>query len=169
MERTSEQLQRELFEAIVDGRFGVVTTRIDAMDRALKLVEAYPTEVDRAVGRLRELVFEMFKSRDSGLISAFEAQKALTDQQHISDREAIAKAETSTGNQINQQGDLLNATRDSLHLLIANLATRLTTLESLKIGNTETRTQTGQNLGYIIGLGGFLLAVFVFLTGGGIL
>lgn len=69
----------------VDGKFAVVTQRIDGMDKASNVlnetVTRVPTEVQRAVGGLKEVLAEKFES---------------VDKQFIAAKEAVTKAEIAT-------------------------------------------------------------------------
>lgn len=64
----------------------IIETRLDGMDKAILLLQAYPTEVDRKVGQLKELMLEMFKSvgdlfaeKEKAVAAAFQATEKAVD------------------------------------------------------------------------------------------
>lgn len=82
-------------------------TRFAAMDKALAKVEQYPTEVDRAIGQVREYFEEKFRSvelrfseRDSRFKQRDEDNTQLLREQRTASETAIAKAESSVGQQL---------------------------------------------------------------------
>jgi len=140
----------------------IVETRLDGMDRALELfneqASRVPSEVDKQVTHLRELVFERIEggtkveaerfqgvynrfaerdvrveqtARDTKVAvdAALAAQKEMGNKQTESFAQSIAKSEAATSKQIDQLGQLLTTTNLSTDGKIADIKERLTRLE----------------------------------------
>jgi hypothetical protein len=136
----------------------LVFTRLDAMDKAVELfadnLTRVPTDVDKQVGNLKELLIERFnrvsvqfdgiqlqfierdvrteKSAEDSKVAvdaALQAAKEAVGKQQESNALAIAKSETATAKQIDQ----INLNIQTMNLAqndkIDDLRTRLTTFE----------------------------------------
>lgn len=159
---TTSQLHREitmLRELLVredTNNRAVLETRLDAMDKAIELLQFYPTEVDRTVANLKELHQEKFNGVGESLIAAKEASAAW---QKCSE-ESITKSEVSIAKQIDNMGGLLHTRTHALDEKIDDIKTRLTSIESHAKGS-------GAMWGYVVGavgllatLGGLIALVF---------
>lgn len=88
-----------------------IETRLDGMDKALLLVEKFPTAIDTAVGHLRDLHAEKFEGvgvrfielntrltegdryKQTALDAALKAAQTLVDKQQENNKESIKKTE----------------------------------------------------------------------------
>ncbi len=188
---TTQQLLREL-----SGLKEVIFTRLDGMDRAISLfnenITRVPTDVDRQVGTLKELLekvnVEKFNALGKQIVFAIEAygekfsavdhqlksvetyrveqkqdtkaavdaalaaaKEAVKEQTQASER-AIAKSEAFTTKQIDAISEIIRTTVKGLDEKIDDLKTRVTAGDSQGKG-------AGVAVGYMIGAGGFLVAV----------
>jgi hypothetical protein len=171
---TTQQLQREI-AALKE----VMFTRLNGMDRAIVLfnenITRVPTDTDRQIGHLKELMLETFKTvreqfngvekqfieRDVRVIqsataattavnAALQAQKEAAGEQAKSFSLSVNKSEQSTLEQITQQRVLLQTATGSLNDKIDDVKQRLTTIEGQTRGNDTTNRLTsieGQNKG----------------------
>ncbi len=175
--RTTDQLYRALeamqrqVETKIDGIQAVISTRIDAMDRAIILaqtsIDKFPDQMLAAVGQLRsivdgkvEVVNERFKSietqfierdtrteqtsRDSKVAvdAALQAAKEAVGEQNKSSALAISKSEAATTKQIDAIGLLIQSNTKNIDDKIDDLKSRLTTVEGHKQGAAEVRIDT---------------------------
>jgi hypothetical protein len=157
-ERTTEALLREI-AALKE----LVTTRLDAMDKAMSIfsenLTRAPTEVDKQIGHLKSLMEATFRATDEKFNSiqtqflerdvrveqtardtkvavdaALSAQKEQAKQQNESFGLSIAKSETATVKQIDQQSTLIQSTTSGLSLQINDIKDRLTRIEGKGAG-----------------------------------
>jgi hypothetical protein len=199
--RTTEHLLRE-----IAGLKELVFTRIDGMDKAIKLfnqnITRVPTDVDKQISHLKELHNDRFTSfnnalkdnmslhdekfrsiqvqfnerdvrteqtsRDSKVAvdAALQAAKEAVAEQNRSSALAIAKSETSTVKQIDQQGMLLQTATGALNDKIDDIKNRLTTIEGRTVGITsaDRKHEVGSsfNLAMVVAAlmaGGLLMSV----------
>lgn len=152
----------------------IIETRIDAMDKALQLLQAkadkVPSETDIAVGRLKDLHDERFKgvatqfaerdirteqtSRDSKVAvdAALQAAKEAVGEQNKSSALAIAKSEASTTKQIDQIIAINQATTSALNDKIDDLKLRLTQIDGQSTGARDLWAMLLGGLAIIISL-----------------
>lgn len=114
VELTTAQVYRE-----VNALRELIEARLDAMDRALTLLEHYPTAIDVAVGHLREVISEKFH----GIQIQFESAS-----------QAVEKTEGSTLKQADAIRDVFYATTNAIKADIAALDRRMTTSEGKNQG-----------------------------------
>lgn len=149
---TTQQTIRELLhlKELIDAKLIAIDTRLSSMDKAQELFQSnltrIPTETDRAVSRLKELVDQkfdgiavQFRERDTrveqtakdGKVSidaALSAAEKAVAKQNESNALAIAKQEAAFTKQIDQQY-LQNATSfKSVDDKIADLKTQMSTI-----------------------------------------
>jgi hypothetical protein len=139
----------------------VYAQRIDDIDRATEVlneqVNRVPTDVQQAVGHLKELVDEKFasvakqflerdtrserESRDNKVAvdAAFAAQKEAASEQNKSNTLAIDKSEKATAETLAKQADLFKSTTDAQLGQITDLKERLSRIESALTGRSQQK------------------------------
>lgn len=143
---------REIFEA-----------RLDAMDKATELlsetVNRVPTETQREVGNLRNVVAEQFRSVDkqfaerdirsereardnrTAVDAAFAAQKEAAAEQNKANTTAINKSEAATAETIGKLAELFESRTEGLREQLNDLKLAQRALESGRSGATEGRVE----------------------------
>jgi hypothetical protein len=158
---TTQQLLREMANLKE-----VIFTRLDGMDRAIVLfnenITRVPTDTDKQIVRLRELVFERFKVQDqkfdsvqtqfverdkrtdqlsladkTAVAAALQAAKEAVGKQQDASDKAITKSETVTTKLIDQLVTLIQTNTKSLDDKNADNKERVTRLESEKRGSSS--------------------------------
>jgi uncharacterized protein YoxC len=164
-----------------DGKIAVLEERLDAIDKATRLlnetVNRVPTDVQKEVAHLRGLFDEKFgsvakqfeerdtraerESRDNQIRvdAAFAAQKEAAAREGEANAKAIDKSETSTTETISKLDGLFQTRTDALSDKIDDLKERLTSVEQQKIGRQETHGSQNTMLGFVIGGAGLLVAI----------
>jgi hypothetical protein len=159
----------------------LLETRLDGMDRAMALfqenITRVPTDVDKQVGHLKALHEEKFlsievqfrerdvrteqTSRDSKVAvdAALQAAKEAVGEQNRSSALAIAKSETATVKQIDQQGLLIATATSGLNDKIDDLKARLTLMEGRGSGMLASWAVAVAVFGMLLGVGGLILAL----------
>jgi hypothetical protein len=139
---TTEALKREI-SALKE----LVETRLDAMDKAMELfsgnITRVPTDTDKQIGHLKELVFEKFasvetqfnerdvrserESKDNKVAvdAALSAQKEAAGAQNQSNAVAIGKSESAFTKQIDQINTLITSSIKALDDKIDDLKERM--------------------------------------------
>lgn len=177
----------------VNGQIENVRVRLDAMDEATKVlhetVTRTPTEIQLAIGHLREVINEkfesvgtQFKERDTrqereardnkvAVDAAFAAQKEAAAKQDESNAKAIDKSEKATAETISKLQDLVDSKVDALAATLADLKSRVDRAESNKEGIHDSRVESRassslslQGLAAAIGLLGFLIVAATFIA-----
>jgi predicted outer membrane protein len=198
---TTAQLLRELFslreilQAKLDGnknevdtRFDAVLVRIDAIDKATVLFEEnltrVPTEVDKAILHLRELIFaelktiqqqfyavaQQFEERDTrvreaavatktAVDAALQAQKEAFGQQNTTFAQSIEKSEISITKQIDSLVQNQTTQIQSITTLYGDLKDRMTRIESQDIGAKGQREDTHQGNAMMLTVFGAILGI----------
>ena len=126
-------LTREMILHEVNMLREVLETRLDAMDKAVELLQKYPTDIDSAIGTLKELHGEKFKSIDV----RFSDSKTALDAAFASAKESSAKVETNFTKQIDGLVALITAEKNATESKIADIKDRITIVESVKKGSSE--------------------------------
>jgi hypothetical protein len=151
-----------------------LTTRLNAIDKATDKFEAnlvrVPTDVDKQVGQLKELVNEKFlvsqgvhdslvreitalrqlhDEKFASVSQRFDERKEAADEQNRSNTLAISKSEAGVADTLNKQADLFRTTTDALGARIdankeeaGKLDTRLTAIESRGVGIRDTQSDS---------------------------
>jgi hypothetical protein len=136
----------------VDGQTGILAERLDAIDRATKLlsetVNRVPTDVTKEVMNHAQVTDERFGSigtqfkerdirsereaRDNEIRvnAAFAAQKEAASEQNKANTTAIAKSEQATTETINKLAELVGATTNALAERVDDLKTRVVAMEA---------------------------------------
>lgn len=154
----------------------ILEARLDAMDKAINVLEKYPTSVDIAVGNLRDLLIskidgldrvmqekfngigKQFQLNDLALNAALSTAKEAVSEQNRSSATAISKSEAATDKRIDQMGSIMNATNNGLNDKIDDLKTRISASETSRTNNVISSNMTPV---YIIGGIAVLLLVVV--------
>ena len=192
---TTQALYREinqvqaLLNAHMDGMEGTLSARITAIDHDLDrlqlAIEEEPANTGTLVNTLRDLHEEKFKSiqvqfverdtrteqtsRDSKVAvdAALQAAKEAVEKQNTSSALAIAKSESATTKQIDQQGILISTATTSLNERIdAASATMNSKIDDLKdrLNRMEGGANGGHQVwGYLIGVAGSLVGIISLL------
>ena len=176
---TTQQLQREvgLLREVID-------TRLDAMDKAITLLQAYTDKspsiavVDESVRQLEKLHSEKFKSvaqqflerdtrteqtsRDSKVAvdAALQAAKEAVGEQNKSNALAIAKSEAAFTKQIDQIGTLISTMSKGFDDKIDDIKERLTIRDGHAKGSVDTWAIIVGALGAVGVVVTVILAVF---------
>ena len=165
---TTEQLLRtaQAERDYVDGRIDVLIERLSGMDRATELLSAtvnkVPTEVQREVGNLGNVMEEKFTSvdkqfaerdtrsereaRDNKLAvdAAFAAQEKQAVAESVSNQKAIDKSEVATNKAIDKLAELFESRVGGLAESLSDLKNRVQAIESSKQGVVENAQQNYQ-------------------------
>jgi hypothetical protein len=177
----------------------LLTLRANAIEKAVEVAHEnlvrVPTEVDKAVGHLRDVMLEKFATTDQKLQTielqfherdvrveqtardtkvaidaALAAQEKGANKQTESFIMSIAKSETATAKQIDQQSQLLISTTRGLNDKIDDIKDRITRLEGegrgLKAAETSQQTSNmnlvsviGLIVGALVGIAGVVMAI----------
>ena len=200
---TTEQIVRgdKAERDYVDGRIAVIEERLRGIDTATivlnNIVTKVPTEVQKEVTHLRELMDEKFssvgtqfderdtrterESRDNEIRvnAAFAAADKAADERNKSNGLAIDKAQASTSEALSKLTDLFRASiqgqsdkTDDLKDRISELSDRVGRIESVKVGATEQAHKSEVSIGQLLGVVGTVLAVasfivYIIITSGG--
>lgn len=150
----------EAILATLNGKVETIQQRLEGYDRAATVlhetVTRVPTEMQLAIGHLKDVMGEKFKSvevqfteRDDRtkaegvanevkVNAAFAAQEKLAVQQNLSNQISIDKSEKNTIKSIEQNADKAQISFQSQQDQINDLKDRITKAESFKQGGTET-------------------------------
>lgn len=139
----------------------MLTFRIDAVEKAaIKAnddLTRIPTETDKQIARLRELIDEKFEGvekqivgRDRAVEAAFQAAKDAVSKQNESSDRAIAKAEAATNKELDALRALNQTEIAALREQIGALQQRIDRGEGVGAGVTgqriEARAESAQRL-----------------------
>ena len=178
---TTQQLWRE-----ITSLKELLFTRLDGMDKAIELfndnITRVPTDTDKQISHLKELVFERFEVDDekfSGIEKQFserdtrgetqqrdgkvavdaalQAQKESVNAQNISNAQAIAKSEANFVKLIDGLGVLINTSNKAMDDKIDDIKERLGTIEGKGMG-------VGMVGAMVVGVAVIIAAVVGFMT-----
>jgi Fe2+ transport system protein B len=175
-------LSRELVELKVSSVREVLSTRMDGVDTAIKLLEDRIQKiVERAnheIARLQEFHNEKFAGVElrfnehdkrteqlasadkTAVAAALQAQKESVNAQNISNAAAAAKAETTFTKQIEQLQAIVNTITKSMEDKISDLKSRVDTIEAKKAGGNENWSAILGGTGVVVSL--ITLAILLF-------
>jgi hypothetical protein len=154
--------------------------RVTAMDKAMDLFNAnitrVPTDTDKQISHLERLmterfatvdekfrsVYAQFMDRDSrveqtardtkvAVDAALQAAEKAVGKQNESFSLSIAKSETATTKQIDQQGIIISTSTAALNDKIEDMKARLTLIEGQAVGKRDVSSSTTNWLGVIVG------------------
>lgn len=142
---------RALLEARLEATRVEFRTEIDAMAKALRLAEQFPTAIDKAIGELRELHGQRIDSLEKLLDERFAWMQKLLDEQRRAEKEARDKAEQNFASQIKQIERTHESRNETVLTMLAGLEKSQTRLEGGLSG-------AGSVWGYGIGVLGLIIA-----------
>lgn len=186
---TTLQLQRE-----VASLKELVFTRLDAMDKAMELFNAnitrVPTDTDKQISHLKELVFERFNvelerfssiatqfaerdvrteqtAKDSKVAvdAALQAAKEAVGEQNKSSALAIAKSEASTVKQIDQMSLLIQTGNKAIDDKFDDIKDRLTRIEGKGEGGERVEQSHQASSVNMVVMIGVIFAIMFGLAG----
>lgn len=138
--RREAELGQKLTVAEMNAKIVAVTTDIEAMRRALRLTEAFPTTIDKAIERLRELHDLRFAALEQRL-----------DEQRTAEKEARDKAEQSIREQLSAFDRTYQSRHETLLTMIGAAEKGITRFEGEKSGAAAL-------WGWVAGLIGVVIA-----------
>lgn len=182
--------QLEVGEAHLEALRVEVTTRLNAIDKATELFTnsliRVPTDVDKQVGNLKELLLTRFSSVDQrfvdlasrttedkrvaqeALVAALAAAKELVGKQNEFSAAAIDKSETNTNKTIEKNRELAEAVAaaigrqvDDMKDTVSAVRNELTAVASTRSGAVDQRTDSRASLNLIYGAIGAFVAIAV--------
>jgi cation transport regulator ChaB len=178
---------REIFETQIKGLHELVESRIDGMDKAIKLLQTIsdriPSQIDEKITHLRELHQEKFESiqtqfterdtrteqtsRDSKVAvdAALQAAKEAVGEQNKSSALAIAKSEAATTKQIDQLGQTIQAGTAGIGVQINDIKERLTRIESEDRGQKAAVTTQQTSNTSLVGIIGLVIGTLIGIGG----
>lgn len=168
------QAQKASIEALRE----IIETRFEAMDIAIKfqqdnILDKIPLQIKERISQLQELHEEKFLSisnqftlRDVAVAAALKAAQEAVFAQQVANKEANSKMEVGFVKQIDSSRELLNEVRstsdgkiEDIKTRLSSLDSRLTTIESNKIGMIETKKGFSDNTSIIIGVIALLISI----------
>lgn len=189
---TTDQIRREIAALkeilinVIDGKFQVITTRLDGSDKAVALLQEatgkQPELTQAAVDTLRSLTDEkfggiqkQFDERDvridqsalatkTAVDAALQAAEKSVNDKNESAAQAIAKSETSTAKQIDGLGVLIAQGNEATNSKIDDLKARVQAIESRTEGQSLQKQDTSDNWGFVFGAAGMLLAIVTLVS-----
>lgn len=175
---TMAMLFREV--ASLESKLGI---RIDALHDAQAKFEEnlvrVPTEVQKAVGSLKELHGQRFDAIDARLVerdsrraaekqaaeaalaAALQATKELSTSQDIANAEALRKAQESVNEQIGSIRSILDTRFGAIGDQIAAINSRLDRGEGMLGGGRERQTDQRLNTGLLVGAASLVVAIIL--------
>jgi hypothetical protein len=173
---TTEALTREI-EHLKE----LFNQRVTAMDKAMDLfnenITRVPTDTDKQIHHLERLmhsqfsvvdekfrsVYTQFSDRDSrveqtardtkvAVDAALQAAEKAVSKQNESFSLSIAKSETATIKQIDQQGIIISTSTAALNDKIEDMKARLTLIEGQAVGQRTGSNTTTNWIGVIVGI-----------------
>lgn len=158
---TTEQMTRAVRAErdYVDGQVGIIQERLDGIDKASvvlnETVTRVPTQLQVAIGQVRELMDEKFHSVDrrfadnkQAVDSALAAQEKQAAAQDKSNQAAITKSEDQTAKTIDElKGLFTSETRaigqriDETKEHVKILSDRVLAIEQRRLGGNESTTE----------------------------
>jgi len=157
---TTAQLDRAIanLDALNIARIEIIQARLDAMDKAVELLQQFPTAIDVAISHLKELhdekfagIATQFKERDIRIDQRAGDTKLAVDAAFAAAKETFGKSETGFTEQIKGLTTIVNEKAKSADDKLGDVKDRLTTIESRSKG-------AGDVWGYLVAVGGILIA-----------
>ena len=162
---TTQQLWREVLNLreLMESRISGIEKSIEVAHEDLVRV---PTDVQKQVGNLKELHDEKFRSiqvqfaeRDTRTEQKDRDTKIAIDAAFQSSSTAVAKSESVTSKQIDQQGTLIQTETRALSWQIDDLKERMTRLESQGIGEKGGKLSQQQMISWVLAVIMALIAI----------
>jgi hypothetical protein len=136
---TTAQLLREIEQTreFMLSQLKPVEARFDAMDKAVELLQAYPTEVDKATSRVQELlclkidsVEKLASEKFKGIELQFTERNKRAEVLNTGNAAAIEKSEAAVTKQIDGLVGILQSMTKSQEGVVGDLKDRMTIVES---------------------------------------
>jgi cation transport regulator ChaB len=180
---TTQQMTRavQAERDYVDGQLDVLRERLTGIDRATvvlnETVNRTPTEIQKEIAHLRELMTERFNSVDKqfqerdtrqeresrdnkvAVDAAIVAQKEAAAQRDLANQKAIDKSELATAETMKAFGELFRTTTDNIKEQFSALELKVTQLIAGAAGGKEKAAGINANFTLLIALA--VLAVLV--------
>jgi len=140
---TTAQLEKAILnvDALNVARIDIITARLDAMDKAVELLQTFPTAIDVAINHLKELhdekfrgISTQFKERDIRIDQRALDTKLAVDAAFAAAKETFGKSETGFTEQIKGLTTIVNEKAKSADDKLGDVKDRLTTIESRSKG-----------------------------------
>jgi len=165
----------------VGAEYRTITARLDAMDRAMALfqdnITRVPTDTDKQIKQLRDLVYETFKvvnerfssidlrftERDTRFNEVAKLNGTAVDAAFHAAREAVTKSEGSVAKQVDQLNVLLSRSSEAVESKISDIKDRITAMENRSIGQVENRNTGRSDQLQWVGLIALLISVLGFI------
>jgi hypothetical protein len=151
-----EQRLAALGHDYLDARFQILEGRLAGMDRASELfadtVGKVPTDVQTAVGNLKELHEQRFGALDTALNVALMTAKEAVKAQDDANQKAIAKAEENTNDRIDKQEQLFRSEHAALVAIVSDIKDRATKAESSSEGAADAANRGRLNIGTVVSI-----------------
>lgn len=168
---TTEALNREIdrlrssFEAARDAMHTLLSERIDAI---VSLMDEKLRRVDQQFDLVERQRIEQKEDTKAAVDAALTAQKEAVKEQTIASERAIAKSETATTKQAEQQSNTFATAIESLRRAIDDNKDRLVVIESRviaieqqRIGSRETLGEHRESNTALIAIVGLVLTVII--------
>ena len=162
---TTEQLHREiaaavrLLQAEGEGRMNLFRSEIQSIQDANAIRFA---NIEKEFALVENRRVEQKVDTKTAVDAALQAAKSAVNEQTVAQEKAITKSETAAAEQSKQQYATFSASLKGVTDTVADLKERVATIEAIKIGATETKVGTNQNIGLIISLVLFSIAIVTF-------
>lgn len=143
---TTAQLERAItnLDALNIARIEIIDARLNAMDKAVELLQTFPTAIDVAISHLKELhdekfrgISTQFKERDIRIDQRALDTKMAVDAAFAAAKETFGKSETGFAEQIKGLTTIVNEKAKSADDKLGDVKDRLTAIESRSKGTGE--------------------------------
>jgi hypothetical protein len=174
-EMTKEQLWREiaslkeLLTWRIEGLDTKTENRAAAIEDSIKIAHddlvRVPTEVQKQVGGLKELLFNKIDGRALLVDEKFTLMESARLEQKTNLLAAFTKSEQSFSKLIDQQGNLISTMSNGFNVQMDEIKKRLTTIEGIAIGALGQRTEKRGTDTFIIAMIGLVCAIIFGILG----
>lgn len=151
--RREAELERELGESKLATQVVEIRAELKAMREALRLTQAFPTALDKEIGR----VVERNDQQHAAL-------KELLAEQRAASKEASAKAEESLTEQLRLLGITYEGRHENTRTLFHSLKERMTLLEGKRTGASDSLGWIVGTTGIAVGVIGVVIAILTYLA-----
>lgn len=148
---TTEQLHREIAAAT-----RLMEARIAAAEEANAIRFL---NIEREFALVENRRVEQKVDTKTAVDAALQAAKSAVNEQTVAQEKAITKSETAAAEQSKQQYATFNASLKAVTDKVDDLKDRVATIEAIKIGSTEVRSNGQASLAAIVGVVGAIIAI----------